>query len=106
MSTKWVAEQILSVRRTAEPISVTHNPRPIGVMLPGSATDAVWQWLSARPGRAYWQRRQIVAGTGRTGKSVDWALLFLRATGRVEVREDDRCSRYLRYRAVPGGQRE
>ena len=47
------------------------------------------------------KRQQIVTGTHRTGKAVDWALIYLRATKRIEVSEDPRNSRYLRYRALP-----
>lgn len=103
MSTRWVAQQILSLPRTPEPARVAGgwNPKPPGVMQPGSATLTVYEYLASRPGRAWYSRRQIVAGTGRTGKSVDWALLFLRHTGRVESsRDESRCSRYLRYRVM------
>jgi hypothetical protein len=33
---------------------------------------------------------------------VDWALLFLRSLGALEVTEDPRCGRYHRYRLAPG----
>jgi hypothetical protein len=49
---------------------------------------------------AWWTRAQIVAATGCTSKSVDWALLYLRHTLRVEAHPDHRCVRYLRYRAM------
>lgn len=100
MSTSWVTHQILSIRRTAEPAR-TRNPKPAGVMQPGSATQAVYDYLAALPHRRWVQRRQIVVGCGRTGKAVDWALIFLVRTGRVERSVDDsRCSRYCRYRTT------
>lgn len=99
MSTSWVTHQILSIRRTAEPTRIAKNPKPAGVMLPGSATHAVWVYLESLPHRRWVQRRQIVTGTGCTGKAVDWALIFLLTTGRIERSSDDmRCSRYYRYR--------
>lgn len=100
MSMPWVTRQLLSIRRTAEPARLHVNPKPPGVMLPGSATHAVWEWLSGRATTAWWTRQQIVTATGRTGKSVDWALLYLRAGGWIEVSQDARCTRYLRYRAL------
>lgn len=98
MSTRWVALEILRIKRTAEP--ARFNPHPVGVMWPGSATEAVHRYLSERAGRGWVQRRQIVAATGRSGKAVDWALIFLRANKLVEASEDPRNTRYLRYRAA------
>lgn len=98
MSTRWVTEQILSIKREAEPSRF--NPRPLGVMRPGSATEAVFKFLESRPGRGWITRQQIVVATGRTGKAVDWALIFLRAVAVVESSQDPQRMRYLRYRAV------
>lgn len=100
MSTRWVTEQILSIRRTAEP--ARFNPRPAGVMRPGSTTEAVLRYLQGRPGRAWITRQQIVVATSRSGKAVDWALIFLRSLDLVEASQDPEPhrSRYLRYRAT------
>lgn len=98
MSTKWVTQQILSIKRDAEP--PRFNPRPAGIMRPGSATEAVHQYLLGRPGRGWVLRQQIVAGTHRSGKAVDWALIFLRHVGLIESSKDPERARYLRYRSV------
>ena len=78
------------------------NPHPPGVILSGSASDAVKRYLEANPGK-FFNRRQIIHATGRTMKSVDAALLFLRSLGLIDVIPDAaRCSRYLRYRIREG----
>lgn len=74
-----------------------YNPRPAGVIRPGSATQAVLALLQAHPGR-WFTHFQIVQATGRTQKAVDWALLFLKGRGLIGTTSDDgRNSRYRRY---------
>lgn len=76
------------------------NPRPPGVIRPGSTTDAVIRHLRAHGG--FQSHCQIVWATKRSGKAVDWALLFLRSQKLVRAVEDtSRNSRYLRYVAIP-----
>lgn len=103
MSTHWIAQQILGIRRLGEPAE--NRPREqfgnrfVGQPSPGSATDIVLTWLESKRHVAWWTQQQIITGTGCTKRSVDWALIFLRSTDRVEVRRDDgRNARYLRYR--------
>lgn len=103
MSTAWIAQQLLQQagrRRGGLPVELPrYNPRPAGVIREGSATAAVLMVLQQR--RLFLSHHQIVAATGRSGKAVDWALLYLRQLGLVEVVPDaSRNSRYLRYRAV------
>lgn len=76
------------------------NPRPAGVMRPGSTTEAVHRYLLNRPGLAWVSRQQIVVAIGRGGKAVDWALIFLRAKHLVEASQDPQRGRYLRYRRM------
>lgn len=77
-----------------------YNPRPAGVIRPGSATQAVLTLLQAHPAR-WFNHYQIVSLTGRTAKAVDWALLFLKARGMVQTSRDEwRNSRYLKYAIV------
>lgn len=79
-----------------------YNPRPAGVIRPGSATQAVLALLQAYPGR-WFSHFQIVKATGRTQKSIDWALLFLKARGLVDCTRDEwRNSRYLKYSIAKG----
>lgn len=76
------------------------NPRPAGVIQRGSATDVVLQFLRERPAM-YFAHHQIVAGTGRTGKAVDWALIYLGIFNRIEQTSEPRSALSRRYRAVP-----
>lgn len=77
-----------------------YNPRPAGTIREGSATEAVLIFLRSREGQ-WFNHFQIVKLTGRTAKSVDHALLYLRAQRLVEFSSDVRNSRYKRYRAIP-----
>lgn len=77
-----------------------YNPRPAGVIREGSATAAVLDFFASRRG-IFFTHAQIVKGTGRSAKSVDWALLFLRSQYLVEcVPDEARNPRYLRYRCL------
>lgn len=76
------------------------NPRPIGIMRPGSATEAVCTYLQQRQGPGWVTRQQLIRATGRSQKSVDWALIFLRTVRQIEASQDPRNARYLRYRAT------
>lgn len=103
MSTHWVAQQILGMRRSGEPTPPKQREqfgnRIVGQPSPGSATDVVLTWLDAKRHVSWWTQQQIISGTGCTKRAVDWALIFLRSTGRIEVKRDDgRNTRYLRYR--------
>ena len=68
-------------------------------MRPDSASDSVYRFLCANPGR-YFFMAAIVGQTQRTYKSVSWAVIFLAARGYI-VRIDHELpglnSRYLRY---------
>lgn len=73
------------------------NPHPPGILQSGSATQAVFQFLQANPGR-YFTLGQLVSATGRSDKSVDWACIMLRSLDRVEARRDEsRNDRYFKY---------
>lgn len=105
MSAAWMAGQLAAVGERQRQMglgleSPRYNPRPPGVIREGSATAAVLALVRARRG-IFMTHAQIVATTGRSAKSVDWALLFLRSQGLVEcVPDAARNSRYLRYRAT------
>lgn len=82
-------------------VTVTRfNPKPPGVIQPGSATGAVLAFLQSRPSQ-FFSRAQLLWHTKRSGKAVDWAMLYLRSQGLVEVISDAaRNPRYLRYRLM------
>ena len=80
------------------------NPRPPGVIQPGSATDAVLRLMRSAPDRR-WRRAQLLRLTGRTESAVDWALLYLRSLGQIEaeaVGPDSAATRSFRYRLTKG----
>jgi hypothetical protein len=78
------------------------NPRPAGVIQPGSASEVVLKMLRDNPGR-WFTHAEIVRATGRTQKGVDWALLYLKARSLISTTSDDgRNSRYLRYSVAKG----
>lgn len=75
-----------------------YNPRPPGVIQPGSASEAVLQILGSSPGR-FFTAQQLIQETGRTHAAVSFALLYLRDQGRIEGFPDaSRNPRYMRYR--------
>lgn len=77
------------------------NPHPAGLFQAGSATQEVDAFLAAHPGR-YYTMDQLLVATGRTDKSLDWAVRFLIGVGRIEWRSDEsRNPRYRRYTHRP-----
>ena len=96
-SLKWMVDQLLALKFD-EPAKARFNPRPPGVIQPGSASEAVLQILSASPGR-FFTCKQLIRATGRTHAAVSFALLYLRDKGRIEAFPDaKRNPRYYRYR--------
>lgn len=83
MSLAWTAQE-LSRRPSRLVEQPSLNPRPPGVIRPGSASEAVYELLRENPERLFW-RRQLIVITGRSRKSVDWALLYLGALHLIEV---------------------
>lgn len=76
------------------------NPRPAGHMIEGCTAHDVLDFLKRHPG-AFFTRQQLIIGTGRTQKAVDWALIYLKQLGKVRsVQDAIRNPRYLRYTAI------
>ena len=87
----------LTARSEATPTRQHFNPRPPGILQTGGAAQDVNAFLASHPGR-FFTTQQIILATGRTDKSVDWALLMLRSLDRIEWRSDEsRNPRYRRY---------
>lgn len=101
MSTAWVTHQILQLRRQENPLPESrfcrYNPRPAGVIRPGSASADVLELLASRPGQ-WLYRYQIIHITGRTRKSIDWALIFLEGSGLIETTPE---RQYVREQSAP-----
>ena len=76
-----------NARAKGEPATSRYNPRPAGVIRRGSATHLVLQVLANR--QSQWlTRERLVWHTRCTRKSVDWALIYLRARGLVDMTTD------------------
>ena len=83
---EWLAGQ-LDARQ--EPEAARHtNPRPAGVIRPGSGTDVLLRYLQRTPGRWFFHS-ELVLALGRSKGEVDWALQYLVRVGRVEGRLTD-----------------
>jgi hypothetical protein len=90
----------LTSESKAVPPRQQYNPRPPGILQSGSATNAVLNLLASTPGR-YMTTAQIIWGTGRTNKSVDWGLRMLRSMNLLDLRRDDKSARNWQYRLKP-----
>lgn len=78
----WVASQIAARR---EPEQSRHqNPRPAGIIRPGSGTDVLLRFLAHQPGRWFY-RPELVLALGRTKGEIDWALQYLVGQGRIQA---------------------
>lgn len=71
----WMAGQLGS--RAEPPKSRAHNPRPPGVIRPGSGTDVLLRFLRASPHRSFYHS-ELVLALGRSKGEVDWALVYLK----------------------------
>jgi len=76
-----------------------NNPRPQGVIRPGSGTDVLLRFLYQSPGRWFFHAELIMA-LGRSKGEMDWALGYLVREGLVEGRLTELPARkpVLRYR--------
>lgn len=100
-TSRWGAAFGQLTRTTAAPARQHFNPYPPGIMQTGGAARDVDAFLAAHPGR-YFTLGQLIAATGRSDKSLDWAVRFLGSIGRVEWRSDEsRNSKYRRYAFKP-----
>lgn len=101
MSMSWMAQQLeaYSLRQTKP---ARYNPRPPGVIQPGSASDLILRILSESPGR-FFTCEQLICSTGRTHAAVSFGLLYLRDQGLIDAFPDAaRNPRYMRYRIKEG----
>lgn len=86
----------LTIRRSP-PTITRHQPRPQGVIRPGSATEAVLAALKAGPS---WQTEaELVAATGRGRGGVSWSLHYLASRGLVRVADGQQRTGSRRYAA-------
>lgn len=105
MSTEWVAHQLARMAR-ARPHALSvprYNPRPAGVIRPGSPTEVVLAVLCRRT-PVFLTFAQVMHQSRCTKAAIDHALRYLHAQGHIEFTADDgRNSRYRRYRATQKG---
>lgn len=102
MNSPWGAFALSQLTgRTPERRSQRFQPNPAGLFQTGGAAQAVDEFLKSQPGR-FFTMVQLIAATGRTDKSLDWACRFLVSIGRLEWHADEsRNPRYRRYRHKP-----
>ena len=101
MTLDWVARQLAERPGSLNLTLPRYNPRPAGVIRPGSAAEKTLTMMRKHPAQ-WFTNHQIIVATGCTDKAVSWALLFLRSLGEIETTADSaRNSRYLRYRIKP-----
>ncbi len=93
----WMAGQL--ERRQEEEGTRHNNPRPQGVIRPGSGTDVLLRFLRQSPGRWFFHY-ELVLALGRSKGEIDWALLYLVRERQVESRLTELPARkpVLRYR--------
>ena len=98
----WITDQLAT--RFAEPLSQPRfNPRPPGVIRPGSATQAVLNFLRENPAR-HFSCFDLCRHTQRSLKAVNHACLYLKAQQLIAAYPDSaRNPRYLRYVVASGG---
>lgn len=95
---EWMAGQVESRQ---EERGQHNNPRPQGVIRPGSGTDVLLRYLRQSPGRWFFHSELILA-LGRSKGEIDWALGYLVREGQVESRITELPARkpVLRYRLI------
>jgi hypothetical protein len=93
----WMAGQLEG--RQEEEGRRRNNPRPQGVIRPGSGTDVLLRFLRQAPGHWFFHS-ELVLALGRSKGEIDWALLYLVRNGLVEGRLTELPARkpVLRYR--------
>ena len=99
-STPFGSFALRQLTQGSKPATQRFNPRPPGILQSGSATNAVRDFLTSKPGQ-FMTTAQIIWGTGRTNKSVDWGLRMLRSLNMLEMRRDDRSDRNWKYCLKP-----
>ena len=93
--------QLLLLQKQQKPRPPSYyNPRPAGMIMPGSTTELVLCEL--RKCHPVWQSRaQIACSVGKERGAVQWALLYLMRKGLVKAVPDTRRNpRYNRYLAI------
>lgn len=74
----WLAAQIGARQEPPRPQHT--NPRPAGVIRPGSGTDVLLRFLRLHPLRWFFHP-ELVLALGRSKGEVDWALQYLAGQG-------------------------
>jgi hypothetical protein len=101
MTLEWMARQLATHPGGLNLQIPRYNPRPAGVIRPGSATDRVLAIFQANP-KQWLSHANLAWHTGLSHKPMSWALIYLQRQGLIEAStgDDERNSRYCRYRIV------
>ena len=86
----WISKQLAEQMSTrgVEERPRPANPRPPGVIQPGSGSDVLLRFLRAHPGRWFFHP-ELVLTLGRSKGEVDWALQYL---ARLELIDSEMSS--------------
>jgi hypothetical protein len=101
MSLDWTARRLLTQHGGLNLQVARYNPRPAGVIRPGSSTDLVLSIFQSNP-KLWLSHANLVWHTNLNHKRMSWALIYLQRQGLIEAStgDDERNSRYARYRIV------
>jgi hypothetical protein len=93
----WIAGQLGREREPGKPRH--NNPRPPGVVRPGSGTDVLLRYLRQHPQRWFFHP-ELVLTLGRSKGEIDWALQYLAGKGFILAEMADLPGRkaVMRYR--------
>lgn len=96
----WTAGQLGTRQEQDKPRQ--NNPRPAGVIRPGSGTDVLLRYLRQSPARWFYHY-ELVMALGRSKGEIDWALIYLARVESIQAEEADLPGRkaVMRYRLKP-----
>lgn len=93
----WMTTQLCTTRPAEKPRH--NNPRPAGVIRPGSGSDVLLRYLRQHPQRWFFHP-ELVLTLGRSKGEIDWALQYLAGQGLIASEMADLPGRkaVMRYR--------
>jgi hypothetical protein len=101
MTMDWTVHCLLTQPGSLNLQIPRYNPRPAGVIRPGSSTERVLAIFKANP-KLWLSHANLAWYTGLSHKPMSWALIYLQRQGLIEAStgDDERNSRYCRYRFI------
>jgi hypothetical protein len=104
MTLDWVARSLANRPGSLNLDSPRYNPRPPGVIRPGSGTDVVLMIFNKHP-KQWFSFSNLEWHTKLSRQKISWALIYLQGRGDIvsSVGDDERSCRYFRYRLAKHG---